>query len=66
MVSDDRGFLQILEALGIRYTTPGPLVASMFRMGKLARKEALEHLERLAEVICEDEYLETKSASRGD
>jgi hypothetical protein len=62
VVSDDRRFLQILEALGIRYTTPGPLIAALFRMGKLARKEALEYLEKLAGFISEDEYFESRGA----
>ncbi len=62
VVSDDRRFLQILEALGIRYTTPGPLVAALFRMQKMAREEATAHLERLAAFISEDEYLEAKRA----
>ena len=62
VVSDDRRFLQILEALGIRYTTPGPLVAALFRMRKMAREEVLAHLERLATFISEDEYLEARRA----
>ncbi|MGQ0797485.1 MAG: hypothetical protein ACT4OI_06465 [Methanobacteriota archaeon] len=62
VVSDDRRFLSILEALGIRYTTPGPLIAALARMGKLPRKEALAHLERLAAFISEDEYSESKRA----
>ena len=62
VVSDDRRFLQILEALGIRYTTPGPLIGALFRMGRLPRKEALEDLERLAAFISEDEYFEAKRA----
>lgn len=62
IVSDDRKFLQLLEAIGIPYTTPGPLVAALFRMRKLAREQALEHLERLAAYISEDEYLESRRA----
>lgn len=62
VVSDDRRFLQILEALGIRYTTPGPLIAALSKMGKMARKEALEHLEKLRAFISEEEYFEAKRA----
>ncbi len=62
VVSDDRRFLQILEALGIRYTTPGPLIAALSTMGKVPRKEALDHLEKLAAFISEDEYSEAKRA----
>ena len=62
VVSDDRRFLQILEVLGIRYTTPGPLIAALSRMGKIPRKEALDHLERLAAFISEDEYSEATRA----
>jgi hypothetical protein len=62
VVSDDRRFLQILEALGIRYTTPGPLIAALSRMGRVPREEALEHLEKLAGFISEDEWSEARRA----
>lgn len=62
VVSDDRRFLQILEALGIRYTTPGPLIAALSKMGKMARQEALEQLEKLGAFISEEEYSEAKRA----
>ena len=62
IVSDDRRFLHILEALGIRYTTPGPLIAAMFRLGMMPRKEALGHLEKLGAFISEEEYFEAKRA----
>jgi len=62
VVSDDRRFLQILEALGIRYTTPGPLIAALSRMGKMPRKEALVHLDKLGAFISEEEYSEAKRA----
>ena len=62
VVSDDRRFLQILEALGIRYTTPGMLIAALSRMGKMSLYEALEHLEKLAEFISEEEYSEARRA----
>src|SRR3990170_8170997 len=51
VVSDDRRFLQILDALGIAYATPGPLIAALCRMGKTPREEALEYLEKLAAFI---------------
>ena len=60
VVSDDRRFVQILEALGIRYTTPGPLIAALVTMGKMPRKEALVHLEKLRAFISEEEYTEAK------
>ncbi|MGQ0797266.1 MAG: hypothetical protein ACT4OI_05325 [Methanobacteriota archaeon] len=62
IVSDDQRFLQILEALGIRYTAPGLLVAAMSRMDKMPRKEALAHLEKLGAFISEEEYAEAKRA----
>jgi predicted nucleic acid-binding protein len=62
VVSDDRRFLQILEALGIRYTTPGPLIAALSRMGRVPREEALEHLEKLAGFISEEEWSEARHA----
>ena len=62
IVSDDRRFLHILEALGIRYTAPGPLIAAMFRLGMMPRKEAVGHLEKLGAFISEEEYSESKRA----
>lgn len=62
VVSDDRRFVQILDALGIAYATPGPLLAALCRMGKVQRKEAFELLEKLAAFISEDEYSEAKRA----
>lgn len=62
IVSDDRRFLQILEAVGIPYTTPGLLIAALSRMGKLPREEALVHLEKLEAFISEEEYSEAKRA----
>lgn len=62
VVSDDRRFLQILEALGIPYTTPGPLIAALSRMGKMPRKEALGHLDKLGAFISEEEYSEARRA----
>jgi len=62
IVSDDRRFLQILEALGIPYSTPGLLLAALSKMGKISRKEALEHLGKLEALISEEEYSEAKRA----
>ena len=62
IVSDDRRFLQIREAIGIPYTTPGLLIAALSRMGKLLRKEALVHLEKLEAFISVEEYSEAKRA----
>src|SRR5438128_4516683 len=62
IVSDDRRFLQILEALGIRYTAPGPLIAAMFRLGMIPRTEALRHVEKLGAFISEEEHSEAKRA----
>jgi len=62
VVSDDRKFLQILEALGIRFTTPGALIAALSRTGKMPRDAAREHLEKLAALISEEEYSEAKRA----
>jgi len=62
IVSDDRRFLHILEALGIRYTAPGPLIAAMFRLGMIPRTEALRHVEKLGAFISEEEHSEAKRA----
>lgn len=62
IASDDRRFLQILEALGIRYTTPGVLIATLSKAGRITRKEALEHLEKLRALISDEEYSDAKRA----
>src|SRR5437879_6612901 len=62
IVSDDRRFLHILEALGIRYTAPGPLIAAMFRLGTIPRTEALRHVEKLGAFISEEEHSEARRA----
>src|SRR5437016_3881513 len=56
------GDRQILEALGIRYTAPGPLIAAMFRLGMIPRTEALRHVEKLGAFISEEEHSEAKRA----
>lgn len=61
-MSDDRRFLQILDALGIRYTTPGPLLAALPRLGRMSRSEALGHLEKLRGFISTEEYTEARRA----
>ena len=66
VVSDDRRFLQILEALEIRYTTPGLLIAGLARTGKMQREAALEHLEKLAAFISDEEYSEARRAIEED
>ncbi len=62
IVSDDRRFLQILEALGVPYSTPGLLLAALSKMHKISRNEALEHLGKLEAFISEEEYSEAKRA----
>ena len=41
---------------------PGLLLAALSKMGKISRKEALEHLGKLEAFISEEEYSEAKRA----
>jgi len=62
VVSDDRRFLQMLEALAIPFATPSSLIVALAGRGLLRRAEALARLDALAEFISEEEYLEARRA----
>ncbi|MFA5896958.1 MAG: hypothetical protein WC985_08680 [Thermoplasmata archaeon] len=62
VVSDDRRFLQVLEALGIPFATPSSLLVALARRRRLPRAQALSYLEKLSPLISEEEYLEAKAA----
>lgn len=62
VASDDRRFLQTLDALRIPYVTSSSLLIFMVRTKHIDARQALVELERLAEFIGEKEYLVTRSA----
>ncbi len=61
VVSDDRRFLQMLEALGIPFATPSALIVALVRRRRLSKAQALSGLEKLSGMISEEEYLEAKA-----
>jgi len=65
VVSDDRRFLHLLEALGVPYATPSSLIAALVRTKKLSSRDGLRFLERLAGSISEEEYVEARRAIEG-
>ncbi len=62
VASDDRRFLQTLDALRIPYLTSSSLLVLMVRMKHINARQALVDLERLAEFIGENEYLLARNA----
>ncbi len=62
VASDDRRFLQTLDALRIPYVTSSSLLVLMVRMKHINARQALVDLERLAEFIGENEYLLARNA----
>ena len=62
VASDDRRFLQTLDALRIPYVTSSSLMVLMVRMKHIDARQALVYLERLAEFIGENEYLLARNA----
>ncbi len=51
VVSDDRRFLALLSARGLRFLTPADLLVVLARQGILVKKEAKKALERLRPMI---------------
>jgi len=62
VVSDDRRFVHLLEALGVPYATPSSLIAALVRTKKLSGRDGLGYLDRLAGSISEEEYVEARRA----
>jgi hypothetical protein len=56
VLSDDRGFLNALEAQGIPYLTPAAALVLLTRQAVFSLQEAQKSLERLRPLIREEQY----------
>lgn len=56
VLSDDRGFLNTLEAQGIPYLTPAVALVAMTQQAAISLQEAQQALERLRPLIREEQY----------
>ena len=65
VASDDRRFLQTLDALRIPFVTSSSLLIFMVRAKYVDASQALIDLERLAEFIGENAYLVARNALEG-
>lgn len=61
-VSDDRRFLQVLQALDIPFATSSSLIVALTKRGRMKREDALMYLQKLAEYISEEQYAEARAA----
>jgi len=62
VVSDDRRFLHVLEALDIPFATSSSLIVALAKRGRMKREDALMYLQKLAEYISEEQYAEARAA----
>lgn len=60
VVSDDRRFLQILQALGIPFGTTSSLIAALAKRGRIKKREAMDSLEKLRTLISDEQYSEAR------
>jgi len=60
VVSDDRRFLSVLKAMGVRFLTPADVLTMLWRRGVLTTIEAREALERLRPLIRSAAYWESQ------
>ena len=56
ILSDDRGFLSVLETHEIPYLTPAAIVVSLFEWGALQSEKAFQALEMLRPFITNEQY----------
>lgn len=61
-VSDDRRFLQVLQALGLPHATSSSLLVALAKRGRITREEAKGYLEKLKEQISEAQYATARAA----
>lgn len=57
ITSDDQRFLDLIDGLGIPFTTPTSLLLYLWKTGKVSRQETRKYLEKMKELISSEEYL---------
>jgi len=57
ITSDDQRFLDLIDGLGIPFTTPTSLLLYLWKIGKTSRQETHKYLEKMRELISSEEYL---------
>jgi len=65
VVSDDRRFLQTLEALGIPFAISSSLLVGVARLKPIGVREGLALLEKLTGFVGDSEYLEARRVLEG-
>jgi predicted nucleic acid-binding protein len=65
VVTDDRRFLRILQALDIAYATSSSLIVALAKRGRITKHEALAYLDKLAEYVSEEQLAAAKAAIEG-
>lgn len=66
IVSDDRKFLNKLEAKGVSFTTPANLIVMLVANKKLTKEKGLRALNKIKNSIRDDVYNKAKEALGGD
>lgn len=56
IISDDRRFLMMLEELDIPFITPAEVIVRLFMIKVLNKKESLEALNKIREIIRKENY----------
>ena len=60
IITDDRKFLSVLEEQGIPFIMPADVIISLLNRRKIARKAALEALEKIKPLVREEVYAKAK------
>lgn len=65
VISDDRKFLSILEIEGIQFIIPTDIIAMLAINGKISKDEAIEALDKIRNLVREDNYHSSKEMIGG-
>jgi len=57
ITSDDQRFLDLIDSLGIPFTTPTSLLLYLWKAGKISKRKTRGYLEKMRELISLEEYL---------
>ena len=57
IISDDQRFLDLIDGLGIPFTTPTSLLLYLWKTGKISKRKTHGYLEKMRELISLEEYL---------